>query len=228
MAQQPPRSPDGRYWWDGNRWVPVDQPPLAYPPAPGAYQQAAYVPPTASIAQPRSSRKGLLIGCVVALVVLGVCGGGAVIAASRLNQAAQGVVNGPVGQRAEAARYVAAVAQDVGPIANDETGIATACDPGGARTGCRQALVSLTAHIDQARGHLAGLAVPSCLKQVDADYRQGLTHQRQSAEAGIAAIDSNNDSQLAAALQQLGSGAGVYGRMSADLSTAQTTCATGS
>src|SRR5215472_13262391 len=41
MAEQPPHrappqyGPDGRWWWDGQRWIPVPQPtPSALPPSP--------------------------------------------------------------------------------------------------------------------------------------------------------------------------------------------------
>jgi hypothetical protein len=59
MAQVPPQfSPDGRWWWDSQRWVPAPR-------------------PQAAAATNSSNRSLLLIGGVLALVaVLGVCGMG--------------------------------------------------------------------------------------------------------------------------------------------------------
>ena len=48
MSQPPPPqySPDGLFWWDGTRWVPLARPPQA-PPPPPAYpvQPPSYAPP---------------------------------------------------------------------------------------------------------------------------------------------------------------------------------------
>ena len=60
MAQVPPQlSPDGRFYWDGSRWIPVDAPPPAGYPAPGGY---GYAP------QPRIAYGGVLIRFVAYLI----------------------------------------------------------------------------------------------------------------------------------------------------------------
>lgn len=57
----PQYSPDGKWWWDGSRWVPAQQSPVTPPGAP--------IPPSR-----RASRWPWFVGGAVALVVLlGVC-----------------------------------------------------------------------------------------------------------------------------------------------------------
>lgn len=74
MAAPPgwPYSPDGRFWWDGAAWQPVNTPP----PGTGA--------PTPSDAAPRPRRAGTAVfvlvtmGTLIAALVLGGVAGGAV------------------------------------------------------------------------------------------------------------------------------------------------------
>jgi hypothetical protein len=49
--EQPPRqlSPDGKYYWDGQRWVPVEQQQMV-PSTPGAQPMTAYRPATNGLA----------------------------------------------------------------------------------------------------------------------------------------------------------------------------------
>ncbi|MFC7624163.1 hypothetical protein [Microlunatus sp. GCM10028923] len=66
MSQAPPpRSPDGKWWWDGRQWVPVQQ----QPPLSG--------PPTGPV-RPRRSAAPLIVvvAVVAALVIIGLIAGG--------------------------------------------------------------------------------------------------------------------------------------------------------
>jgi hypothetical protein len=71
MTDQRQLSPDGRWWWDGQQWQPVKQPP-PQPPQPQPQPQPSQPPPSK-----RSIRLQLLIGfggLVALLVLIGVIG----------------------------------------------------------------------------------------------------------------------------------------------------------
>jgi uncharacterized RDD family membrane protein YckC len=60
MAQGPPQlSPDGRFYWDGTRWIPVSAQPRAGAPDPGGYGSAP---------QPRIVYGGVLIRLAAFLI----------------------------------------------------------------------------------------------------------------------------------------------------------------
>ncbi|WP_143737118.1 hypothetical protein [Microbispora sp. GKU 823] len=93
MSAQPPApgpySPDGRFWWDGAAWQPVQSPsqapaplppgpgqPYAMPSQPGApHNPGPYAPPAA----PRPAGRG--IGLVIGMVIAGLLLGGGIGAA---------------------------------------------------------------------------------------------------------------------------------------------------
>ena len=73
MSQMPPppygtRSPDGRWWWDGQAWQPVppaQQAPATYAPQPQyAYPTPHVAGPTGPLGQPRSIGVSILLAIV--------------------------------------------------------------------------------------------------------------------------------------------------------------------
>src|SRR5262249_60725593 len=70
MTAQCKSSPDGKWWWDGSKWQPVEEPPPGPPQAPQPESQKRPRPQT-----PQSTRILLVIGFgVLGLVaMLGIC-----------------------------------------------------------------------------------------------------------------------------------------------------------
>lgn len=224
---QPIFSPDGRYWWDGTRWVPVQQPqPPPVPPQPvyaGGPVGQPYAPAT-PVAR-RSSRAGCIVGLIVALVVLSLVVGGAVLVASRLQHAANqaGFGGQTVNQRIQTVRYVAVVFQDLPPIASAQTQTqADSCgtDP----AACKAALRASIAAIDKMDKDLGAVQVPSCLATTDKDLRQSLRLIRQGDTTAIDAINSNDTAKLNQATALIDQGGAALRTAGGDVTSAQTKC----
>ncbi|WP_152362707.1 hypothetical protein [Microlunatus speluncae] len=92
MSQAPPQwSPDGRWWWDGQRWVPAQPPqpagpppqnsgPPAQHPGPPAQQHGAPYPgsPGGPVRPHRSVGPWIAVGAIALVLVLGLTIGGVV------------------------------------------------------------------------------------------------------------------------------------------------------
>ena len=93
QTREPHWSPDGFWWWDGEKWVPAQQAPMPPPPMPPGYYQLQPLPPL----QPSPGlRPFLIVVLVIDAVLFGLLSLFGTIGEYQLISEGQGDVSGVV------------------------------------------------------------------------------------------------------------------------------------
>ncbi|HXM57056.1 MAG TPA: hypothetical protein VOB72_16770 [Candidatus Dormibacteraeota bacterium] len=199
----PQYSDDGRWWWNGQRWVPVTW------PVPGAYDA---VPPEYPWRQPERRRRtpGALWIALLALILLLVlaAGGGAVTwiaqqgpgfglgaragpAAPTIPAPAPGASPATGDASATVDGYRQLVAADASRFQSAGQAVADRCSPSALRSGtgdCQDALQSLDDATQRFRSDLDAHPAPSCLQPADQELRTALDLYHQGAEQELTGL----------------------------------------
>ncbi len=172
----PTISPDGRFYWDGQQWLPMPATATPAPPAPAAsgYQATGTWTPGRIVAV--TIIASILVGVVVVLA----------LAAA-----------------AQPENYDSLLAKDPSAVASAMDNLVPACRGAYDLDACSAAADHAFNVTESARQHLAAARVPLCEKASADEYRQGLELGEQALETLSTGAQARNAEQITAAASLL-------------------------
>jgi hypothetical protein len=195
----PQYSPDGRWWWNGQRWVPVTWPVAPQPDPDWARDQWPY-DQTFRAARRRRTPAVFWVGLLALIVLLVLAAGGGAL--SWVTQRGQGLGLGtapaptaptqpPAGPTPDGVapstvdEYRQAVAADAGQFQDAVRTVGDRCAPdalGSGIGGCQAALQALDDAVQRFQSDLDAHPAPTCLQPVDRELRTALALYHQGVQ----------------------------------------------
>jgi hypothetical protein len=233
----PQYSEDGRWWWNGQRWVPVTWPLPARDPDPWAIDETSYQDWTPAHERRRRTPGILWVGLVaLILLVLLAAGAGAGWIAGRAQGGPQGTAptplqSAPVEPEPTVAPtsgpvtigdYRAAVLAEAARFQAAGQAVSDRCAPATLRTAdCMAALRTLGDSIQQFQADLDAHPAPACLQPADREMRAALNLYQQGVDHEVDGIQRGDPLTV---LQGAGTLAEATGRAQHAGSLFQTAC----
>lgn len=202
MSEGLPRySADGKWWWDGEQWRPVEQgiAPTPYNPL-----------------EPRSIRRWrrrvVLLGVAIFLVLAGVVlatairPGGVRIALPNPTATHRSPASSPstrpspalTAAQQEARRYRVVADGGGNQVKERSATVVKSCTAPANLAVCRSAMIALEGTEASAAGRLATMGVPACLTGPDAQQRAALAALDRAARQAVSGIDQPDPGQIVA------------------------------
>lgn len=215
----PQYSPDGRWWWNGQRWVPVTWPLPEQPEAGWAADEWAYdYDRSPRTERPRRRRTpGIFwVGLLALILLLFLAAGGGAL--GWLVQRGQGLGAGAVPvpaappTQAPASptpatatpgtvdEYRQAVAADAARFQDAGQAVGDRCSPGALRSGtadCQAALQAMDDSVQRFQSDLDAHPAPSCLEPVDRELRTALSLYHQGIQQGLGGLQRRDPGAIA-------------------------------
>lgn len=227
----PQYSPDGRWWWNGQRWVPVTWPLPEQPGAGWAAQEWAYdyarTPPPA---RPRRRRTPAIfwVGLLALVVLLLLAAGGGAV--GWLAQRGQGLGLGaapaptapatpapapvtptPATAPGTVDAYRQAVDADATRFQDAGQAVGDRCSPGVLRSGtagCQAALRAMDDSVQRFQSDLDAHPAPTCLQPVDHELRTALSLYHQGIQQELGGLQRGDPGAIAQGAGTLGDATG--------------------
>lgn len=184
----PQYSPDGKWWWDGQRWVAVVTPnPVPPPPR---------QPPMLLMAVGAAVVVGAILAVGVAVLPHSQSPAGP-SSSQAATTAAPDTPTGTPPQQVDVTSYLKVAQADSAAAASGFGAVSQECMTG-EPANCRNALAALDNNLAVFQQDLDAHPAPTCLQQADQQLRLGIETARHGAQTGVQGIDESDGAKITA------------------------------
>jgi hypothetical protein len=215
-------SADGKWWWDGEQWVPMDS-----KPGPMEEFKASYEP---SVRRRWLFPFWVLAAGLIITAVLALIAATASLAGLQLPFGGKGVSHvthpsptvharpspslapsprptpSPSSGQSQATRYIQLVSNDAQRMNGQIDAVNRVCANQSNLPACRAALVGLQNAVHDFERDLAATEPPKCLQSTDGELRQGLGLFDQGVGTAISGIDQGQPNRTTSGIQSIQQG----------------------